>query len=149
MRGSALILSFNGSASSIHALPAGTRKAINAWFRPKAGLNSSQPGLLEGQIPVRPRRWGHSQEDQEKRRFRGLAGRALASSGRVGFGPVGSVRAQDLREALRGRKSWQSRPPAEEEDADPKNPSRRLSAGARFFPSLPGTQGLPEIFRAE
>jgi hypothetical protein len=78
-----------------------------------------------------------------------MAGRALPFSGRVRFGPVGSVRAQDLREALRGRKSWQSRPPAEEEeDTDPKNPSRRLSAGARFFQSLPGTQGLPEILPA-
>src|SRR3972149_2721206 len=84
-----------------------------------------------------------------KRRFRGKASRALPFSGRGGFGPVGSVRAQDLREALRGRKSLQSRPPAEEEDTDPKNPSRRLSACARFFQSLPGTQGLPEIFRAE
>jgi hypothetical protein len=104
-RGSALILSFSGSVSSIHALPVGTRKAINAWLGPKAGLDSSQPRLLEGQIPVRPGRWGHSQEDQEKRRFRGRASRALPSSGHVGFGPVGSVRAQDLREALRGRKS--------------------------------------------
>jgi len=30
-----------------------------------------------------------------------------------------------------------------------RNPSRRRSAGARFFQSLPGTQGLPEILRAE
>jgi hypothetical protein len=55
-RGSGLILSFSGSASSIHALPAGTRKAINAWFRPKAGLNSSQPMGLQGHLtyPSRP-----------------------------------------------------------------------------------------------
>jgi hypothetical protein len=30
-----------------------------------------------------------------------------------------------------------------------RNPSRRLSACARFFQSLPGTQGLPEILPAE
>jgi hypothetical protein len=42
---------------------------------------------------------------KEKRRFRGKASRALLFCGCVGFGPVGSVRAEDLREALRARKT--------------------------------------------
>ena len=86
---------------------------------------------------------------EEKRRFRGKANRVLPSARHLWIEPGAVVREEDLREALRGRKSWQSRPPAEEEDVDPKNPSRRRSAGTRFVQSLPGTQGLPEIFRAE
>jgi len=63
---------------------------------------------------VRPSR-SPKPDPKKKRRFRAVASRALFFSGCVGFGPVGSVRVEDLREALRGRKSLQSRPPAEED----------------------------------
>ena len=74
------------------------------------------------------------------RRFRGMASRALPFSGRVGFGPVGSVRAQDLREALRGRKSWQSRPPAEGDRRIGTMEQWNIEAmgwGSAAFPSIP------------
>jgi len=54
---------------------------------------------------------GKSRED--KRRFRGVADRLSLFAGNGRFGPVGSVREEDPREALRGRKSLQNRPYAE------------------------------------
>ncbi len=68
----------------------------------------------------------------EKRRFRGEAKGFVVVRNRR-FGPVGLVPAEDLREALRGRKSLKSRPPAEEGDFDP------TSHSAVGWPLVPGS----------
>ena len=50
---------------------------------------------------------------EEKRRFNGVGNRLFLSDRNRRFGPGDYLRAQEPREALRGRKSWKSRPPAD------------------------------------
>jgi len=77
------------------------------------------------------------------------------------FGPVGSVREEEPREALRGRKSWKNRPPAEgrlvsiKQEKAPRMARRFGSVGSmdhvhnRSWPkALRWCPALPEVFRA-